>query len=156
MPPETLSEKLPMLAARAKRIIFIFMQGGPSHVDSFDLRPELITKHQKTIDFTGVRFGDFGKLTQQKLMRPLWRFRQYGQCGRAVSELFPKIAEHVDDLCFLHGMHTEGVAHGPATIFLHTGATTLVRPSLGSWLLYGLGTENQNLPGFVSLSPELR
>ena len=153
MPPETLSEKLPMLAARAKRIIFIFMQGGPSHVDSFDLRPELITKHQKTIDFTGVRFGDFGKLTQQKLMRPLWRFRQYGQCGRAVSDLFPKIAEHVDDLCFLHGMHTEGVAHGPATIFLHTGATTLVRPSLGSWLLYGLGTENQNLPGFVSLQP---
>ena len=105
------------------------------------------------IDFVGVRSTTFGKLSQRTLMKPLWKFQQYGQCGQHVSELFPHIAEHVDDLCFLHGMHTEGVAHGPSTLFLHTGATNLVRPSFGSWLMYGLGTENQNLPGFVQLQP---
>ncbi|MCA9064277.1 MAG: DUF1501 domain-containing protein, partial [Planctomycetaceae bacterium] len=149
----TLQSREPMYAPRAKRIIFIFMQGGPSQVDTFDLKPDLIERDGRTIDFTGVRFGDFGKVTQQTLMKPLWKFQRYGDCGQPVSELFPHIAEHVDDLCFLHGMHTEGVAHGPATLFLHTGATNLVRPSFGSWLMYGLGTENQNLPGFVTLQP---
>lgn len=142
-----------MLPPRVKRIIFIFMQGGPSHVDLFDYKQELVDRHGQSIDFTGVRFGDFGTTTKQKLMKPLWRFSKHGQCGHAVSALFPNIARHVDDLCFLHGMHTEGVAHGPSTLFLHTGATTLVRPSIGSWILYGLGTENQSLPGFVSLQP---
>lgn len=150
---QTLVEKRPMLPARAKRIIFVFMQGGPSHVDSFDYKPELIKRDQKTIDFVGVRTTTFGKQSQRTLMKPLWKFRQYGQSGRYVSELFPNIAEHVDDLCFLQGMHTEGVAHGPSTLFLHTGATNLIRPSFGSWLMYGLGTENQNLPGFVQLQP---
>ncbi len=150
---ESIAERAAMFPARAKRIIFVYMQGGPSHVDSFDYKPELIARDGQTIDFTGVRFGDFGQGTKQKLMKPLWRFARNGQSGRAVSELFPHIAQHVDDLCFLHGVHTEGVAHGPATLFLHTGATTLVRPSIGSWILYGLGTENQNLPGFVSLQP---
>ena len=146
-------ERRAMFAPQVKRIIFIFMQGGPSHVDLFDYKQELVDRHGQSIDFTGVRFGDFGTTTKQKLMKPLWRFSRYGQCGRAVSSLFPNIARHVDDLCFLHGMHTEGVAHGPSTLFLHTGATTLVRPSIGSWILYGLGTENQSLPGFVSLQP---
>ncbi|MBL8815845.1 MAG: DUF1501 domain-containing protein [Planctomyces sp.] len=150
---ESLVECQPMYPARAKRVIFLFMQGGPSHVDTFDPKPELIHNDGKSIDFTGVRFGDFGKVTQQRLMKPLWKFHTYGECGRQVSELFPEIAKHVDDLCFLHGVHTEGVAHGPATLFLHTGATTLIRPSIGSWVMYGLGTENQNLPGFVSLQP---
>ena len=150
---ESVIERATMFPARAKRIIFVFMQGGPSHVDSFDYKPDLIARDGRTIDFTGVRFGDFGQDTKQKLMKPLWRFARHGESGRAVSELFPNIAQHVDELCFLHGMHTEGVAHGPSTLFLHTGATTLVRPSLGSWILYGLGTENQSLPGFVSLQP---
>lgn len=149
----SLIEQQPMFPARAKRVIFIFMQGGPSQVDSFDYKPDLIARDQKTIDFTGVRFGTFGQVSQRTLMKPLWKFRQYGECGQAVSELFPEIAKHVDDLCFLKGMHTEGVAHGPSTLFLHTGATSLVRPSFGSWLMYGLGTENQNLPGFVQLQP---
>lgn len=149
----SLAEQTTMFTPRAKRIIFVFMQGGPSHVDSFDYKPELIARDGQSIDFTGVRFGDFGQVTKQKLMKPLWRFTQHGQTGKRVSALFPHIAEHVDDLCFLHGVHTEGVAHGPSTLFLHTGATTLVRPSLGSWILYGLGTENQSLPGFVSLQP---
>ncbi|MDG2127109.1 MAG: DUF1501 domain-containing protein [Fuerstiella sp.] len=149
----SLAPRQPMLPARAKRVIFIFMQGGPSHVDSFDHKPELINSDGKSIDFTGVRFGTFGKVSQRALMKPLWKFRQYGDCGQHVSELFPQIAEHVDDLCFLKGMHTEGVAHGPSTLFMHTGATNLVRPSFGSWLMYGLGTENQSLPGFVQLQP---
>ena len=149
----SLLERPTMFAPRAKRIIFVFMQGGPSHVDSFDYKPELIAKDGQSIDFTGVRFGDFGQNTKQKLMKPLWRFQQYGQTGKHVSDLFPLIGRHVDELCFLHGVHTEGVAHGPATLFLHTGATTQVRPSMGSWILYGLGTENQSLPGFVSLQP---
>ncbi len=149
----SLTLQAPILPARAKRLIFIFMQGGPSHVDSFDYKPELIARDGKSIDFTGVRFNSFGQVSQRTLMKPLWKFRQHGQCGQHVSELFPEIAKHVDDLCFLKGMHTEGVAHGPSTLFLHTGATNLVRPSLGSWLMYGLGTENQNLPGFVQLQP---
>ncbi len=86
-------------------------------------------------------------------MRPLWKFEKQGQCGRWASTLFPEIRRHVDDLCFIHSLHTEGVAHGPATLFLHCGSTNFIRPSLGSWLLYGLGSENANLPGFVSISP---
>ncbi len=144
---------LPVLTPRAKRIIFVFMQGGPSHVDTFDYKPDLLARDGQSIDFTGVRFGDFGQVTKQRLMKPLWRFRQAGASGRWVSDLFPEIRRHVDDLCFLHGLHTEGVAHGPSTLFLHTGATAQVRPSLGSWILYGLGTENRDLPGFVSLQP---
>ena len=143
----------PALVPRAKRIIFIFMQGGPSHVDSFDYKPDLIAHDGQNIDFTGVRFGDFGKVTKQRLMKPLWRFRPGGQTGRMVSDLFPEIRKHADELCLLHGLHTEGVAHGPATLFLHTGSTAQVRPSFGAWLLYGLGSENQNLPGFISLQP---
>ena len=148
-----LTARLPMHAPRAKRMIFVFMQGGPSHVDTFDYKPELIARDGQSIDFTGVRFGTFGKPSQRKLLKPLWKFRQYGETGRWVSDLFPEQARVVDQLCFLHGMHTEGVAHGPSTLFLHTGATNLVRPSLGSWISYGIGTENQDMPAFVTLLP---
>ena len=151
--PATLLQRQPMFAPRAKRVIFLFMAGGPSHVDSYDYKPELIRNHDKDYDFTGVRFGTFGKKSKRKLMKPLWDFRQYGQCGQHVSELFPYTAQMVDDLCFIKSMHTEGVAHGPSTLFMHTGATNLIRPSVGSWVTYGLGTENQNLPGFVTLQP---
>lgn len=149
----SLRPKDPMHPPRAKRIIFIFMQGGPSQVDTFDHKPELIQSAGKTIDFVGVRSTTFGKKSQRPLMPPLWKFRQHGECGQHVSELFPQIAQHVDDLCFLKGMQTDGVAHGPSTLFLHTGATNLVRPSMGSWLMHGLGTENQSLPGFIQLRP---
>lgn len=148
-----LSPRLGPGQAKAKRVIFIFMQGGPSQVDSFDYKPELEKSHGKDYDFVGVRFGTFGQASKRKLMKPLWDFHQRGQTGRWVSDLFPEIGKHVDDLCFLHGMHTEGVAHGPSTLFLHTGATNLVRPSMGSWISYGLGTENQNVPGFITINP---
>jgi len=145
--------KPPLIPPKAKRVIFIFMQGGPSHVDSFDYKPELVASDGKDIDFKGVRFQTFGKVSKRKLMKPLWGFNQYGECGQWVSDLFPHIAQHVDDLCFVHSMHTEGVAHGPSTLFLHTGSTNLIRPSMGSWVTYGLGTENENLPGFITMMP---
>ena len=140
---------------RAKRMIFLFMQGGVSQVDSFDYKPRLAQDDGQSMPFDDARLrantGD-GQSTQRVMKSP-WKFAQHGQCGHWVSDLFPEIARHADDLCMLHGMHTEGVAHGPATLFLHCGATTLPRPSLGSWVLYGLGTENENLPGFVTIGP---
>lgn len=143
----------PHFEPRAKRVIFIFMQGGPSHVDTFDHKPELIKRDGKNYEVIGVREKDFGQVKNEPLMKPLWDFKQHGESGRWVSALFPNMARHVDDLCFLHGVHTNGVAHGPATLFLHTGATNLVRPSVGSWITYGLGSENDSLPGFVTISP---
>lgn len=148
-----LAPKPPMFAPRARRVIFIFQGGGPSHLDTFDYKPELIKRHETEITFTGVRSTTFGKVSQRKLMKPLWDFQQHGESGHHVSELFPEMAKHVDKMCFIHSMHTEGVAHGPSTLFLHTGATNLIRPSVGSWVTYGLGTENENLPGFVTISP---
>ena len=111
LPPiDPLAAKRPMFPARVKRVICLFMQGGPSHVDSFDYKPELIRRDGAAIDFTGVRFGTFGKASKRRLMRPLWRFAQHGDCGRWVSELFPYQAGIVDELCFIHSMHTDGVA----------------------------------------------
>lgn len=148
-----LAPQAPMVTPRAKRIIFLFMSGGPSHVDTYDYKPELIKRDGTNIDFVGVRKNTFGKKSERKLLKPLWDFKQHGESGRWVSELFPHTAKHVDDLCFIHSMHTEGVAHGPSTLFLHTGATNLTRPSMGSWVTYGLGSENENLPGFITIMP---
>lgn len=141
--------------ACAKRVIFLFMQGGVSHVDSFDHKPRLTKDDGKQMPFDDARAiaNSGAKGTSQRVMKPLWKFAQHGQTGKWASDLFPEINKHIDDLTFIHSLHTEGVAHGPATLFLHCGSTSFVRPSLGSWLLYGLGTENQNLPGFVALAP---
>lgn len=145
---------MPLFAPRAKRVIFVFMQGGPSHVDTFDYKPELLRRHGEKLAFRNSRkLANTGMSGEEVLMKPLWDFKQYGETGHWVSDLFPHIGQHVDDLCFLHGMHTEGVAHGPATLFLHTGAMNLVRPSMGSWVSYGLGSENDSLPGFVTICP---
>ena len=151
-----LKAKQPHFPPRAKRVIFLFMQGGPSHVDTFDLKPKLAE-----LDGEMVKFDDARTLAKTKQVKPhrvfesRWKFRQYGECGQPVSELFPYIAQHVDDLCFLKGMHTDGVAHGPSTLFMHTGSINLIRPSMGSWILYGLGSENDNLPGFISIQPSM-
>lgn len=139
-----------VIPARAKRVIFVFMQGGPSQVDTFDYKPELIANDGKEVDFLVPRSR---KVESRLVFKPLWEFERHGQCGRPVSALFPHVAKHVDDLCFIHSMHTEGVAHGPATIFLHTGSTSLVRPSVGAWISYGLGSDNENLPAFVTINP---
>ncbi len=149
-----LSQQQPLIAPRAKRIIFIFMQGGPSHVDTFDYKPLLDQHDGEELEFKDARtLAKTGTVARHRVMKPLWKFRQYGETGRWVSDLFPHIAQQVDDLCFIHSLHTNGVAHGPSTLFLHTGATNLIRPSIGAWVTYGLGTENQNLPGFVTLGP---
>lgn len=144
-------------AAKAKRIIFLFMQGGVSQVDSFDRKPLLDKKDGQMLTFDDAReFANTRKLgSNQRVMRSPWAFKQYGECGRWVSDLFPHVGSHVDKLTFIHSMHTDGVAHGPATLFLHTGTQNLVRPSMGSWTLYGLGSENQNLPGFISIAPSI-
>lgn len=145
-----LAAKQSQFPARAKRIIFLFMQGGPSHVDSFDPKKRLQQDNGKAFPFRNDRTR---QIESFKLMQSPWKFRQYGDCGAWVSDLFPHTSLIVDDLCFIRSMVTEGVAHGPSTLFMHTGAINLVRPSIGAWLTYGLGTENENLPGFVTINP---
>jgi hypothetical protein len=134
---------------RAKRVIFLFMHGGPSQVDTFDYKPLLQRDHGKDLPFAPAK----GTTASRKLMASPWKFKRHGQSGAWVSELFPCVARHVDELCLLKGMHTDGQSHGQAVLKLHTGAQNLTRPSLGSWLVYGLGTENRSLPGFVTICP---
>ncbi len=138
-----LAASQPHFPARAKRVIFLFMQGGPSHVDTFDYKPEL---HKL------AEIGDKKKYNGQLMPSP-WKFPRHGQSGLPISELFPHLATHADDLCLINGAHTDNPAHPQATIMFHTGSINFVRPSVGSWVVYGLGTENQNLPGFVTVNP---
>ncbi len=143
-------------AAKAKRVIFIFMQGGPSQIDTFDYKPLLAREDGQARSFDDARTTARTRtIVEHRVMRSPWTFHRHGESGRWVSSLFPHLAERVDDLCFLHGMHTEGIAHGPATLFMHTGSINLVRPSVGAWAMYGLGTENENLPGFITLCPSM-
>ncbi len=147
-----LAAKRPHFPTRAKRVIFLFMKGGPSQVDTFEHKPLLQRDHGKPLPFDKpkVTFAKTGNL----LASP-WKFKPYGQCGHKVSELFPNVARHVDDICFLHGVHGTNPAHGGALLKLHTGADNFVRPSMGAWVGYGLGTENENLPSFVTICPTL-
>ena len=148
--------KIPHIIPKAKRVIFLFMAGGVSQVDSYDYKPLLYKDNGRMLDFTDQRIlAKTGMGSNQRVMKPLWDFKQRGQNGAWVSELFPHMAKHTDDYCIIRSMQTEGVAHGPATLFLHTGSTNLIRPSMGSWVNYGLGTESQDMPGFVSLSPSM-
>lgn len=138
--------------AKAKRVIFLFMHGGPSQVDTFDYKPLLERDHGKPFPFAKPRVvsSETGNL-----LRSPWKFRQHGQSGAWVSELFPHVAGVVDDLCFVRSMHGSNSRHGGALLELHTGSDTFVRPSMGSWITYGLGTENQDLPGFITICPTL-
>ncbi|MDR3622164.1 MAG: DUF1501 domain-containing protein [Paludisphaera borealis] len=141
--PGPLSSKQPHFPVKAKRIIFLFMSGAMSQMDTFDYKPTL----QKSDGKVGPGGGT---LTASK-----FKFAQYGQTGTWVSELYPHVAQHVDKLCFIKGLHTDTPAHPEAVIQLHTGAAlaSLTRPSLGAWLMYGLGTENQDVPGYVTINP---
>ena len=142
----------PRFPVRAKRVIFLFMHGGPSQIDTFDHKPLLDRDDGKPLPFAKprVQFAQTGNL-----MRSPWAFKQHGQSGAWVSELFPKVAEHVDKLCFLKSLHGTNEAHGGALLALHTGSNTFVRPSMGSWVVYGLGSENKDLPGFITICPTL-
>ena len=140
------------LRPRAKRVVFLFMKGGPSHVDTFDPKPLLDRDSGKPFpyDLPRVTFAKAGSL-----LRSPWKFRQYGQSGLPVSDLFPHVARCVDDLCIVRSLHGTNPAHGGALLKLHTGSDTFVRPSMGSWVVYGLGSENDNLPGFITICPTL-
>ena len=141
-----LAPRAPHFPGKAKRVIFLYMTGGVSHLDSFDPKPKLM--------------AEGGKPTSNKpgaahYLPPQWAFQRGGKCGTEVSDLFPHIRECMDDICLIRSMRGDHQDHFQATLGIHTGSVTFARPSIGSWVSYGLGTENQNLPSFVVLAPEL-
>jgi Protein of unknown function (DUF1501) len=147
-----LAPHAPMFAPRAKRVIFVFLHGGPSQVDTFDPKPLLTRDHGKPLPFDKPRIVS---APTGNLLKSPWSFKHYGQSGIEVSELFPQLGACADDLCFVNSMYGSNSRHGGALLELHTGSDTFVRPSMGSWVTYGLGTENQNLPGFITICPTL-
>jgi hypothetical protein len=136
----------PHFPARAKRVIFACMRGGPSHVDTFDHKPNLLRDDGKAANGFGNR----------KLMGSPFEFKPHGKSGLPISELFPHLSKHADYLCLINGMHADAPVHPQCFVQLHTGSFQFVRPSVGAWVSYGLGTENENLPGFVSIKPPTR
>jgi Protein of unknown function (DUF1501) len=150
---DPLAPSQPHFPAKAKNVIFLFMTGGVSHVDSFDPKPELWSKHGQEIKADHPEIKDRPGYERIFLKRPQWEFSPHGQCGTQVSTLFPKIAECVDDIALIRSMHTSHSNHYNATLGMHTGSFTFSRPSIGSWITYGLGTVNRNLPGFVVIAP---
>lgn len=142
----SLAPKETHFAARAKRVLFLCMEGAPSHVDTFDYKP-VLSERDSQASPSGI--GGRGS----KLMGSPFRFEQHGESGIWMSELFPELAKHADKLCMLNGMHTDLPNHAQAFLQMHTGIFQFPRPSMGAWVLYGLGTENQNLPGFITINP---
>lgn len=132
-----LAPKTPHFPAKAKRVIFLYMQGGPSHMETFDWKPEMV----------GKEGGNHA------LLGPVLKFHPSGQSGLMISEAFPELAKHADELCLLNGCQTRTPSHSQATVALHTGNDMFVRPSMGSWTVYGLGTEAQDLPGYITIDP---
>ena len=141
-PSGPLGAKKPHFPAKAKRVIFLCMRGGPSHMETFDPKPKLSADN-----------GKVAKNQNSKLLGSRWKFSKHGQSGIEIVDLLPETSKHADKLCILRGMHTDNENHPQALEQMHTGSFQFVRPSLGSWTLYGLGTENQNLPGFISINP---
>jgi hypothetical protein len=147
-----LAPKAPHFAARAKRVIMMSMRGGPSHVDTFDYKPKLADLAGKTV--TSAAEGQVQDRNKGRTLLPSpWKFNNCGKSGLPISELFPHLSEHADDLCLLNGMNTNVPNHPQSFLMLHTGEFRFTRPSMGSWVLYGLGSENQDLPGFITISP---
>jgi uncharacterized protein DUF1501 len=145
-----LAPKQPHFEPKAKRVILLFSSGGVSHMDTFDHKPKLFAADGKTVGVGG------GLSNQSKpLVKPLWEFKPGGQCGTMVSDLFPHVRECMDDVCLIKSMKSDDNEHYQASLAMHTGSFFFARPSLGSWLSYGLGTLNQNLPSFVVIAPHL-
>ncbi|MCA9106234.1 MAG: DUF1501 domain-containing protein [Planctomycetales bacterium] len=152
-PSGPLAPKPPHFPATAKRVVFLFMHGGVSHVDSFDPKPKLAEMNGQPLPFAKPQF-EFAP-TGNLLASP-WNFQRYGESGIEVSDLFPHIGDCIDDIAVIRSMNGgDQVSHGPALLNINTGSGVFARPCLGAWTLYGLGSENQNLPGFLSLSPSL-
>src|SRR5262245_53748532 len=144
-----LAPKKPHFAAKAKRVIHIFANGGPSHVDTFDPKPLLTKNHGKVLPKPNLPTE---RKTGAAFMSP-FKFEKRGKCGLEVSELFANTAKHIDDLCVIRSMHADVPNHEPSLLLMNCGESRLIRPSMGSWMTYGLGTENQNLPGFIAMCP---
>jgi hypothetical protein len=144
-----LRPRAPHFPARARHVIFLCMNGAPSHVDTFDYKPKLAADSGKPSDRPG-------RIPGAKLMGSPWKFRRHGQSGLWISELFSEVATCADMLCVIRGMQTDQPAHPEAYLMLHTGSSQFIRPSLGAWTLYGLGTESDDLPGFVAIKPTAR
>jgi len=142
---DPLSVQSPHFAPKAKRVVHIFLNGGPSQIDTFDPKPDLEKWEGKLLP-SSIAQGKTGTL-----MPSGFKFQKYGKSGIEISELFADLGEHADDLCVLRGMHTTNPNHEQMILMMNTGSASLVRPSLGSWLTYGLGSENENLPGFIAL-----
>jgi len=146
-----LAARTPHYPARAKRVIFLFMPGGPSQTDTFDPKPRTAAESGKPLPLASLGLT---RVVPGKLLGTPWKFAKHGESGIEVSELFPHLARKVDDLCVIRSMVADNISHPGAYRQMHTGEETFSRPSMGSWLLYGLGSENQNLPGFVVISPQ--
>ena len=149
-----LTEHQTHFAPKAKRVIFLFMTGGVSHVDTWDPKPALTRDHGKEIKADHPEIKDRPGYEKIYLKRPQWEFTPHGRCGTEVSTLFPETAKCVDDIAVIRSMHTSHSNHYNATLGMHTGSFSFARPSLGSWVTYGMGTMNRNLPGFVVIAPQ--
>ncbi|MEM1224794.1 MAG: DUF1501 domain-containing protein [Planctomycetota bacterium] len=145
--PGPMAVKPTHFAPKAKSVIFLFMYGGPSHIDTFDYKPDMKGMDGQTA--TVKTFGRGGHRSGGRIVEPRWDFQQYGQSGKWVSSLFPNVAKHVDDIAFLHSMTADSPIHGSAMLMMNSGKILSGNPAMGSWLTYGLGSENQDLPGFV-------
>ena len=152
---DPLAPKPPHHRPRAKRVIFLWMQGGPSQVDLFDYKPQLARLDGELLPYAMPSNRSMPGVAYSRLMGPIAEFAPAGQSGMQVSDLLPHLSRHVDDICLLKAMEADSEAHAPAVRQLHTGATQLVRPSIGSWVGYGLGTENRNLPAFITIAPNI-
>ncbi|MFM7592143.1 MAG: DUF1501 domain-containing protein, partial [Isosphaeraceae bacterium] len=153
-PPDPLAPRSQHFPARAKSVIFLFMSGGVSHVDSFDPKPRLIADHGREVTFDHPETRNRPGYEKIYLKRPDWAFRPRGQSGIEVSDLFPHIGGRADDLTVIRSMHTSHSNHYNATLGMHTGSFAFSRPSIGAWMSYGLGTSNRDLPGFVVIAPQ--
>jgi hypothetical protein len=151
-PTDPLAPKKPHRPPKAKRVIFLYMTGGVSHVDSFDPKPELVANHGKkiTVDNWQGKLGEFARYLKQ----PNWKFKPGGKSGIEVSDLFPHVRNIVDDLCVIRSLESDHTNHYESTLGMHCGSWTFARPSIGAWVSYGLGTVNQNLPSFMVIAPK--
>ena len=150
--------RAPHFTPKAKRVIFLHMSGGASHVDSFDYKPRLIADHNQPYEVPKKMLEAFALNNRSEVKyykKPMWEFKPRGQSGLWISELFPKTAARADDLCLIRSMFNDHADHAQATLGIHTGSVTFTRPSMGSWVSYGLGTENANLPAFMVIAPAL-
>ena len=155
---DPLAPKAPHFPARAKRVIFMNLSGGVSHVDSFDYKPRLFADHNKSFIVPQrflESFAPNNRVVEKYFKRPQWAFKQRGQSGLWISDLFPNVAECADDICLIRSMRNDHPDHFQATLGIHTGSVTFPRPSIGAWVSHGLGTVNRNLPSFIVLAPQL-